>query len=290
MTRRSSGLRSTAEPNDRCPASMGHRTGWSWPWGGPPEYRLPPPAGLNLIEGSQGCQSPGPRPTGRNGRAAFPARAPKPRPPRVADPSYDHPALASTQPVKWACRLDVKPGLTFERLFASVGSMAVRHSHDTDNAVEAPDLKLADVVDTIKRYCSQEDPSDSGAALGDRLIELRHAIDVMEVRFSETAAAFAGTDQYDRDGSASPIDWIRHRCRMSGHAAADRVRVGKQLRRLAESAEAVSAGQIGFAHLSLLASTARALTTSPTALEPFDEAALLTAARDSSVGRFRHVS
>jgi hypothetical protein len=46
-------------------------------------------------------------------------------------------------------------------------------------------------------------------------------------------------------------------------------------------------GEIGFAHLALIARTAAALAESPTA-KPFDETRLLDKARDFSVGRFRN--
>ena len=166
--------------------------------------------------------------------------------------------------------------------------MAAGRPDGVDEADGAAGSELTDLVDAIERYCRRPGSRRSGAVLADELVELRHACDLLELRFSAVAAAFADTDEADRQGSVSPIDWIRHHCRMSGHAAADRVCVGEQLPRLPESAEAMAGGEIGFAHLSLIASTARALTTSPTA-RPFDEGALLAGAREHSVGRFRHV-
>ena len=58
------------------------------------------------------------------------------------------------------------------------------------------------------------------AELGDHLIRLRHGIDLLELGFASEAAVFAATDEYDAQGSVTPIDWIRHHCHMSGHAAA----------------------------------------------------------------------
>jgi hypothetical protein len=51
--------------------------------------------------------------------------------------------------------------------------------------------------------------------------------------------------------------------------------------------ETMAEGEIGFAHLALIARTAEALVESPTA-KPFDETRLLEKARDFSVGRFRN--
>src|SRR6266566_3606677 len=96
----------------------------------------------------------------------------------------------------------------------------------------------------------------SGEELGLKLIGLRMAIDSLELDFAETAAEFASTDEYDEQGSTSPIDWIRHNCRMTSTAACASVAVGKNLERLPESVQAVHGGQIGFAHLTVMARTA----------------------------------
>jgi hypothetical protein len=56
--------------------------------------------------------------------------------------------------------------------------------------------------------------------LGERLIRLRHGIDLLELGFARDAAAFASTDEYEAQGSTSPIDWVRHQCAMSVNGAA----------------------------------------------------------------------
>jgi hypothetical protein len=108
----------------------------------------------------------------------------------------------------------------------------------------------------------------------------------LELEFSQTAAAFAATDEYDTQGSTSPIHWIRLNCHMTSGAAADRVAVGEQLAAVPMTVETMAEGEIGFAHLALIARTAESLAVSPTA-KPFDETRLLDKARDFSVGRFR---
>jgi hypothetical protein len=95
--------------------------------------------------------------------------------------------------------------------------------------------------------------------LGEHLIRLRHAIDLLDLHFATDASAFASTDEYIAQGSTSVIDWIRHHCNMSGHAASRAVTSGDQLGRLSRSVGALDAGDIGFAHFSLLASVSRAL-------------------------------
>ena len=119
-------------------------------------------------------------------------------------------------------------------------------------------------------------------ALGERLIRLRHGIDLLELRFAREAAAFASTDEAVAQGSTSTIDWIRHQCRMSGNAAARSVATGEEAEQLPASVAALEDGLIGFAHLALLAGTERAVKPAGT----FDERALLGLAVDHSVGRF----
>jgi hypothetical protein len=153
---------------------------------------------------------------------------------------------------------------------------------------------VVDLVSRIERFCSR-DFRHAGPELSADLVELRRGQDMLELRFSEMAAAFASTDEFDQRGSVSPIHWIRHNCRLGGGAAADRVAVGQHLADLPDSAEAMAGGEIGFAHLALLARTAAALAESDTAATPaesgmarrFDETHLLDKAREFSVGRFR---
>jgi len=122
--------------------------------------------------------------------------------------------------------------------------------------------------------------------LGEELVELRHACDLLELEFATRAADFADTDEYDRQGSTSPVDWIRHACRMSDHFASSAVCVGRHAPNLPHATEAVVEGRIGYAHLALMASTARALddagSSATVAVEP-----LLARALEHSVSRFR---
>ena|SRR5712692_6743087 len=123
---------------------------------------------------------------------------------------------------------------------------------------------------------------DSGPELAEKLIELRRMIDLAELSFAQTAADFAATEEYDEQGSVSAIDWIRINCHMTSTAAADRVRVGEHLDELQGGVFAMVQGEIGFAHLSVMARMADAMP------QAFDESALLEKARQSSPGKFYH--
>jgi hypothetical protein len=144
--------------------------------------------------------------------------------------------------------------------------------------------QVARFVEAVERFCAAPIRT-SGPELSFDMRELSRCRDLLEIKFSEMAAAFATTDEYDLDGSVSPIHWIRHQCHMGGGAAADRVAVGEQIRNMPESAEAVAGGEIGFAHLALIARTATALAETGSNLQ-FDETQLLEKAKEFSVGRF----
>ena len=117
--------------------------------------------------------------------------------------------------------------------------------------------------------------------IAERMVRLRNSIDLLEVEFSSMASDFARTDQYDQEGYDNPISWIKENCHMAGGAAADRVCVGQQLGQLDESSIALARGEIGFAHIALIARTSAAVG------ERLDEGKLLRQASNLSVAEFR---
>jgi hypothetical protein len=125
--------------------------------------------------------------------------------------------------------------------------------------------------------------STAGAAAGDEVEHLLHQVDLLLIQASQAAARFAATNEYDRQGYASPIDWIRFNCHQTSTVAADLIAVGEKLERVPESTQALRSGEIGFAHLKAMARTAGALGAA------FDEAVLLAKARENSPGKFYYV-
>ena len=122
----------------------------------------------------------------------------------------------------------------------------------------------------------------------ERLIQMGHGISLMQVMFAKEAAEFAATDDYEKEGSVSPIDWIRIHCHMTGPQAANYVAAGNHFEGMPQTVEAIVEGEVGFGHLVVMARTADALAASPTA-RVFDEQRLLVHARESSVGKFHHI-
>jgi len=123
----------------------------------------------------------------------------------------------------------------------------------------------------------------SNDLLRERLIQRRRVIDLQEVAFAREAAEFAASDVWDEDGSVSAIDWLRFNCHMAAGAAANAIAVGEILAQLPESHQAVVDGEIGFAHLAVMARTAEALG------ERFDERLLVEKAKENSPGKFFYI-
>jgi hypothetical protein len=123
----------------------------------------------------------------------------------------------------------------------------------------------------------------AGAVAGEELKQLLHERDLLDLRASQTAARFAATNEYDKWGYASPIDWIRFNCHQTSTVAADLIAVGQKLERVPESTQAVVNGEIGFAHLKAMVRTANAVGAK------FDETLLLAKARENSPGKFYYL-
>jgi hypothetical protein len=111
------------------------------------------------------------------------------------------------------------------------------------------------------------------------MVRVRRDIDQRELDFSRLAAAIAEFNCWD-DGSDTAINWISFNCKMTRNAAADCVAVGERLSQIPESVQALREGEIGFAHMPVMARTAKAVG------DAFDETALLKKARNCSAGKF----
>src|SRR6266480_728507 len=143
---------------------------------------------------------------------------------------------------------------------------------------------LAELLAAVDRFRQRPKTNRQPQELAAELKGIRHATDLLELEFSQTAAAFSKTEEYEEEGSVSPIDWIRHQCRMSTGAVWNSLAVGEHLDELPRSVEAVESAEIGYAHLTLMARTADSVQGSSTAA-PFEEGGLLDKAREYSVGR-----
>ncbi len=162
------------------------------------------------------------------------------------------------------------------------------------SAVAAPagrnplDAALSEDIDQFRELIVSDLPDDDVTG---RLQRRQYVIDRLKLDFAKDAARLAaqfGTDEAeDRFDAPTAGEWIRHNCKTSRSAAYDCINVGEQLDRLPKCAGAVVAGEIGFAHLSVIARTSSALAGS-TPESAFVEDELLARARECSAGRLWH--
>src|SRR6266850_7790 len=105
-------------------------------------------------------------------------------------------------------------------------------------------LATQDLQPSAASQLAFEERSSGNSELAEELRREVHEQHQSQLRASRLAARFAATNEYDEQGFASPIDWIRFNCHVTSNAAADLIAVGENLERLPESAEAVSNSEI----------------------------------------------
>jgi Domain of unknown function (DUF222) len=123
----------------------------------------------------------------------------------------------------------------------------------------------------------------SDGEIAEELRREYHERDLRDLYIARLAAEFATRERYDDDGFLSPNDWIRFNCHVTSGAAANSIAVGEAMNRMPVSAQAVADGEIGFAHMTVMARTAEALA------ERFDEKVLIEKARANSPGKFHYI-
>src|SRR5579864_847368 len=96
-------------------------------------------------------------------------------------------------------------------------------------------------------------------SLPDRLIENQARMDQLQLEQARLAFEFEQSGQWERTGFNSVIDWLRFNCHVTSTVAADLVNVGKHLPRIAETVRAMDSGEIGYAHVKVMARTAEAV-------------------------------
>ncbi len=123
--------------------------------------------------------------------------------------------------------------------------------------------------------------------LGKDLQRLRHVCELLEVEFAKWTDEHQAANYDEPGGYDCTYNFLRHDCHMSAAAAANALCVGQEASVVPKSCEALSQGDIGFAHLAHMAHTARALH-DPGRGRPFQEDALLSLSREHSPSRFKY--
>jgi hypothetical protein len=88
------------------------------------------------------------------------------------------------------------------------------------------------------------------------MVGWRSLIDRMELEFSGMVTELASFGEVEWLGHNSPTDWVKEECHLTGTAAWNALVVGEQAARMPESTRALGQGEIGHAHLALMARTA----------------------------------
>jgi hypothetical protein len=117
---------------------------------------------------------------------------------------------------------------------------------------------------------------------GDQMVMVRHQIDLLELRFAQLFSDFITSSQWEDEGFSSPVDWVRVNCHMQKAAVWHHSAVAEALPKLPQSVDSMAAGEIGFAHVVVLARTACAVG------DAFDESDLIDKARKFTPGRLYH--
>jgi hypothetical protein len=128
----------------------------------------------------------------------------------------------------------------------------------------------------------QQASPERGQAIGQELIRIQRQIDLLQLEFARLACEFEGSDYFLDEGFTTPINWIRFNCHVNQGVAADRIAVGACEGKLPESVQAMRDGEVGFAHLVVLARTAEAVPAG------FNEAELIGQAKKVTPGRLHH--
>jgi hypothetical protein len=140
----------------------------------------------------------------------------------------------------------------------------------------APTAATAELFASLAAY-------QPGPDLGAEMESLAHFQDLVSLTVATLAGQLAESPVPAMEGYASPVGWLRQETRMATGVAADRVAVGLNLERLPASRAALERGEIGFAHLALMAHMADDIRHGVFAEEP-----LLARAKRETVTRFRH--
>jgi hypothetical protein len=98
-----------------------------------------------------------------------------------------------------------------------------------------------------------------GAEIAAELVEGQRQVDRLLLHNARLAAELDASGYWEDEGSNSAIDWVRFNCHLTDKAAGDLIVVGEREESLAESAQAMEQGEIGFAHMVVLARTAEAV-------------------------------
>jgi hypothetical protein len=90
-------------------------------------------------------------------------------------------------------------------------------------------------------------------ALGADLIDIRRAVDRLEAEFIRRLDRFHRAHGAQAAGGVTTVSWLRHRCGMTGKAAAYRVHLARTLGELPAALDSARAGRASFGNVTMIA-------------------------------------
>lgn len=144
-----------------------------------------------------------------------------------------------------------------------------------------------ELVGAVDHYASRlRAPARAAEDVQDELVTLRRLVDRLELETASLVAELDGLGEEAWQGHPSPSAWMTHECRTTSTTAWNALVVGTRAALLPASTTALRGGEIGYAHLAVIARTADWLCASADS-PPFDESFLLRHARHHSVAELR---
>ena len=92
---------------------------------------------------------------------------------------------------------------------------------------------------------------------GEAIVALHRQLERLEAVFTRAVAAFDAGGSWSADGARTASAWVATRCRQPFPTTRRRVRLGRELRHMAQAEEAWLAGDIGMAQVGVLADARR---------------------------------
>jgi hypothetical protein len=109
------------------------------------------------------------------------------------------------------------------------------------------------VDDAVDALVDESIDGHSTHALGADLIDIRRSIDRLEAEFVRRLHRFHHARGAQADGGGSTVSWLRHRCGMTGKAAAYRVHLARTLGELPATLDSARAGRASFSNVTMIA-------------------------------------
>jgi hypothetical protein len=119
-------------------------------------------------------------------------------------------------------------------------------------AFAVPDVR-SPVHQAVDALVDESIETLSTHALGEDLIDIRQAIDMLEAEFIRRVHRFHRGHGALADGAVSTVSWLRHHCAMTVKAAAYRVHLARTLGELPATLDSARAGRACFSNVAMIA-------------------------------------